>query len=195
MAVPTPPVTMLTFAPLERRADTVLFRSCFVPSIWHARFLCRTGRVTVNGKKISVPGYVMEDGDILQVMGDKVPLLNPDARYEYHKALRDEQKDETNNEVQDETEAKDETDTMKADGKEKKVGNRMFPSKVWQFEPIPYMAPFTFLPEYLEVNYNNLTVCFLRSPVVKPGRCEIPSPFDDVVHQRTYDHYVRHIRQ
>jgi hypothetical protein len=54
--------------------------------------------------------------------------------------------------------------------------------KGFTFKPIPYMQPFLFIPEYLEVNFNNCSVVFLRDPISRPGRSEIPSPFPPEIH-------------
>ncbi|KAJ1509447.1 mitochondrial 37S ribosomal protein nam9 [Coelomomyces lativittatus] len=72
-----PPMQTLTMAPLERRADIVIFRSCFAPSIYSARQLVSHGHVTVNGKKIDRPSYPMKDGDLLSVDPSKIPMLYP----------------------------------------------------------------------------------------------------------------------
>lgn len=49
---PHPPVSVLTFAELERRLDFIVFRSNFAPSVYAARQLCVHGKVKVNGKKV-----------------------------------------------------------------------------------------------------------------------------------------------
>ena len=184
--IPMPPTTMLMFSFMERRVDTILFRSCFVPSIWDARYLINTGAVAVNGKRIKLGGYVCEDGDIIQVLRpEKLALLNGK-----HMALG-EDFEVTRYEAKSEDAASGEVDPVQV---QRKRMNRNLPvsKQMYKFHPVPYMAPWMFVPEYLEVNYNNLTVCFLRSPTIKPGRCEIPSPYDELVHQRTFDLYSRY---
>jgi ribosomal protein S4 len=194
-ALPYPPTTMLTFAFIERRVDTILFRSCFVPSIWEARYLVNTGSVHVNGKPVRLGGYVCEDGDIIQVVRpERMSLLNgnhralgEDLKVQIYKESED--GDETAD-VNEDDEAKlseDETSDEASTRRRRTHGYK--PDKDYGFHPAPYMAPWMFVPEYLEVNYNNLSVCFLRSPTVKPGRCEIPSPYDEIVHQRAFDLY------
>lgn len=49
---PHPPVSVLTFAELERRLDFIVFRSNFASSVYAARQLCVHGKVKVNGKKV-----------------------------------------------------------------------------------------------------------------------------------------------
>ncbi|CAG8739129.1 5154_t:CDS:2, partial [Acaulospora morrowiae] len=57
------------------------------------------------------------------------------------------------------------------------------------FKPKPYMQPFLFIPEYLEVSFNTCSVIFLRSPVSRPGRTEIPSPFPPEFHTLAHEFY------
>ncbi|KAF9162258.1 mitochondrial 37S ribosomal protein nam9 [Actinomortierella ambigua] len=59
------------------------------------------------------------------------------------------------------------------------------------FVPHKFSQPFLFVPDYLEVNYNTCSVCFLRSPISRPGKTEIPSPFAPQVHQLAYEFYAR----
>ncbi|KAI9493478.1 hypothetical protein BDB00DRAFT_823222 [Zychaea mexicana] len=60
-----------------------------------------------------------------------------------------------------------------------------------EFEPKPFSQPFLFVPEYLEVNYNTCSTVFLRSPISRPGRTEIPSPFPPEFHSLAYEYYAR----
>ena len=46
------PVGSLMFSEVERRIDTVVFRSCFAHSIYEARRLVIHGDVMLNGKKV-----------------------------------------------------------------------------------------------------------------------------------------------
>lgn len=59
------------------------------------------------------------------------------------------------------------------------------------FTPKPFSQPFLFVPEYLEVNYNTCSAVFLRSPISRPGRTEIPSPFPPELHALAYEYYAR----
>jgi len=43
--------------------------------------------------------------------------------------------------------------------------------------PKDYMAPFAFIPRYLEVNHTVCSAVYLRHPVVRQGLSEVPSPF------------------
>ena len=205
LALPQPPTTMLTFAFMERRLDTTIFRACFVRSIWEAHRLCRNGSVTVNGKQVTNVGYLLEDGDIVQLDADRTPLLNAELRKaddtiserELASTNEDEaMEDASTTDQQEDTQAEgalasDGTTTAESNSPSRRRG---YASREWGFHPVAYMAPWMFVPEYLEVNYNNLSICFLRSPTIKPGRCEIPSPYDELVHQRSFDYYSRYRR-
>ncbi|KAI9278001.1 hypothetical protein BY458DRAFT_432401 [Sporodiniella umbellata] len=60
-----------------------------------------------------------------------------------------------------------------------------------EFTPKPFSQPFLFVPEYLEVNYNTCQSVFLREPISRPGRTEIPSPFPPEYHALAYEYYAR----
>lgn len=49
-----PPVGSLMFSEVERRIDTVVFRSCFAESVYEARRLVIHGDVLLNGKKVGL---------------------------------------------------------------------------------------------------------------------------------------------
>ncbi|GAO15759.1 hypothetical protein UVI_02043150 [Ustilaginoidea virens] len=59
------PYMQMTFAPLERRLDTAVFRALFASSVRQARQFILHGAVKVNGKKLN-------PGDMFQVDIDKV---------------------------------------------------------------------------------------------------------------------------
>ncbi|KAH6629714.1 hypothetical protein C7974DRAFT_336418 [Boeremia exigua] len=66
-APPMTPYMQMTFFPLERRLDTAVFRALFASSVRQARQFCVHGLVTVNGKKMVYPGYMLNPGDVFQV--------------------------------------------------------------------------------------------------------------------------------
>ncbi|KAI9228719.1 MAG: hypothetical protein DHS80DRAFT_15089 [Piptocephalis tieghemiana] len=59
------------------------------------------------------------------------------------------------------------------------------------YRPKPYSQPFHFLPEYIEVNYRTCEAIFLREPISRPGRMEIPSPVPPELHSLAHEYYVR----
>ncbi|KAJ1679978.1 hypothetical protein EV182_000931 [Spiromyces aspiralis] len=64
-------------------------------------------------------------------------------------------------------------------------------SKVLEFKPKPYQQAFMFLPDYLEVNYNTCSTVFLRSPITRPGRSELPSPYPPEMHALAFEYYLK----
>ncbi|KAL2142739.1 hypothetical protein VTI28DRAFT_756 [Corynascus sepedonium] len=68
---PTPYMQMI-FAPMERRLDIAIFRALFASSARQARQFVLHGFVTVNGKKMTYPGYLLNPGDMFQVDIERV---------------------------------------------------------------------------------------------------------------------------
>jgi small subunit ribosomal protein S4 len=52
---------------LERRLDALVYRAKFVPTVFSARQIVSHGHVMVNGKRVTVPSYRLEVGDIVQL--------------------------------------------------------------------------------------------------------------------------------
>ncbi|HEX9637423.1 MAG TPA: 30S ribosomal protein S4 [Acidobacteriota bacterium] len=52
---------------LERRLDSLVYRSGFAPTIWAARQLVGHGHVLVNNRPVNIPSYTVEPGDKLTV--------------------------------------------------------------------------------------------------------------------------------
>ncbi len=52
---------------LERRLDAVIYRLKFVPTVFAARQFVSHGHVLVNGKRVTIPSYRVQDGDIVQI--------------------------------------------------------------------------------------------------------------------------------
>ena len=50
---------------LERRLDNVVFRAGFAPTIPAARQLVNHGHFTVNGKRVNIPSYRVDTGDVI----------------------------------------------------------------------------------------------------------------------------------
>ncbi|KAJ2907361.1 hypothetical protein MKZ38_003218 [Zalerion maritima] len=61
------PYMNMTFAPLERRLDTAIFRAMFASSARQARSFVIQGHVKVNGIKVDKPAYMLNPGDMFQV--------------------------------------------------------------------------------------------------------------------------------
>ena len=52
---------------LERRLDTVVYRMNFVPTVFAARQFVNHGHVTVNGRRVTIPSYLVREGDVVEV--------------------------------------------------------------------------------------------------------------------------------
>jgi small subunit ribosomal protein S4 len=52
---------------LERRLDAIVFRAKFVPTPFAARQLVSHGHVAVNGKRVTIPSYLVKEGDRLEL--------------------------------------------------------------------------------------------------------------------------------
>ena len=52
---------------LERRLDAVVYRSRFVPTVFAARQFVSHGHVTVNGRRVNIGSYQVQDGDTIEV--------------------------------------------------------------------------------------------------------------------------------
>ncbi|CAG8660419.1 252_t:CDS:2, partial [Paraglomus occultum] len=74
-----PPAVVLTYASLERRLDTIVFRACLATSIWQARQMVLRGKVSVNGVKTPRPAHHASPGDIISVVPNAIPLLSEPA--------------------------------------------------------------------------------------------------------------------
>jgi len=52
---------------LERRLDSVVYRSGFATSRNESRQLVRHGHFTVNGRKVNIPSYLVRPGDVVEL--------------------------------------------------------------------------------------------------------------------------------
>jgi len=52
---------------LERRLDAVIYRMKFAITPFAARQFVNHGHVTVNGKRVNIPSYLVRDGDVIEV--------------------------------------------------------------------------------------------------------------------------------
>jgi small subunit ribosomal protein S4 len=62
---------------LERRLDNIVYRLGFAKSRFMARQFVSHGHIVVNGKKLTIPSYTVEEGDIVE-LGSKIQK-NPDV--------------------------------------------------------------------------------------------------------------------
>ncbi len=52
---------------LERRLDAVIYRMGIVPTVFSARQFVNHGHIKVNGKRVNIPSYQVEEGDMIEV--------------------------------------------------------------------------------------------------------------------------------
>ena len=52
---------------LERRLDAVVYRLKFVPTVFAARQFVNHGHIKVNGKRVNIPSYLVNEGDVIEV--------------------------------------------------------------------------------------------------------------------------------
>ncbi|MEH6630496.1 MAG: 30S ribosomal protein S4 [Halopseudomonas aestusnigri] len=52
---------------LECRLAAVVYRAKFVPTVFGARQFVNHGHVTVNGKKVNIPSYMVKEGDVIEI--------------------------------------------------------------------------------------------------------------------------------
>ena len=52
---------------LERRLDAVVYRAKFVPTVFSARQFVSHGHISVNGRRVNIPSYLVKDGDVIEV--------------------------------------------------------------------------------------------------------------------------------
>lgn len=52
---------------LERRLDAVVYRLGFVPTVFAARQFVSHGHIRVNGRRINIPSYRVQEGDVIEL--------------------------------------------------------------------------------------------------------------------------------
>ena len=52
---------------LERRLDTIVYRSKFVPTVFAARQFINHGHVKVNGKRVNIASCLLTEGDVVEI--------------------------------------------------------------------------------------------------------------------------------
>ena len=52
---------------LERRVDAVVYRMKFVPTVFAARQLVSHGHVSVNGQRVTIASYLLNEGDVVTI--------------------------------------------------------------------------------------------------------------------------------
>jgi len=60
---------------LERRLDAVVYRAKFAPTPFAARQFVNHGHVTVNGRRVNIPSYLVKPGDVIEVRESSKQLV------------------------------------------------------------------------------------------------------------------------
>lgn len=62
---------------LEKRLDAVVYRAKFVPTVFAARQFVSHGHVLVNGKRVTIPSYQVQEGDVVEIKAKsrQLPLV------------------------------------------------------------------------------------------------------------------------
>jgi small subunit ribosomal protein S4 len=60
---------------LERRLDTIIYRSKFSITVFAARQIINHGHIKVNGKKVNIPSYLVKSGDSIEVKDKSKKLV------------------------------------------------------------------------------------------------------------------------
>ena len=62
---------------LERRLDAVVYRMKFVPTVFAARQFVNHGHIRVNGQRVNIPSYLVDEGDVIEVRDKsrQVPIV------------------------------------------------------------------------------------------------------------------------
>ncbi|WFD20733.1 hypothetical protein MCAP1_002985 [Malassezia caprae] len=188
---PTPPVKNLFVRDVERRIDTVVFRCCFAHSVYYARSLVLHGKVRINGLVSTDPGRLLDEGDLITVEPDCVPMLNkevakrvqtdrerlappPPAREEPETnaetaeaapAAEDAPAQETEGGEAPAAEDAATTEEPASENKTKPANSELAPG-VLPFHLPPFAAPFLFIPPYLDVSFRTCSAIYLHHPTL-----------------------------
>jgi small subunit ribosomal protein S4 len=72
---------------LERRLDNVVFRLFFASSRREARQMVNHGHILVNGRRVSIPSYIVKPGDKVEPHRKEKNVIRVKARLEMYKDL------------------------------------------------------------------------------------------------------------
>lgn len=173
------PVGSLMFIEVEKRIDTIVFRSCLATSVYQARHLVLSGRVKLNGEVCNRPGTRLEPGDMISVDPEAISfLMKPKEATTEAAAIPEESQNEPNPELADAT--TEQTEPVPESKYRQRVASRSVSSSPTGYElALPdYAAPFIFIPAYLEVSFVTCSAVYVRDPTARKDYSELPSPYD-----------------
>ncbi|KIY52169.1 alpha-L RNA-binding motif-containing protein [Fistulina hepatica ATCC 64428] len=194
-----PPVTSLMFANVERRVDTLIFRSCFAPSIYEARRLVIHGHVRLNGLLHRNANTRLAPGDMISVDPEAIKFFRNPADPENWS-------DASSTAEAAENDAIPETPVQVGDASTSELASssevtttadaNADSSSVHDLTPfwLPhYASPHIFIPAYIEPNFATCSAIYVRHPTASPGYSEIPTPYeaDGAVMRYAWEWYVK----
>ena len=204
IAAANTPLASQTFASLERRLDVAVFRAMFASSARQARQLCVHGKVSVNGEVCRSPSRELKAGDVFSVEPEAVIMcvsppteMSSSSSSSTTTSSDDAEGNTTTTESEDIAEPSGDNDAALSPATGNKSAARR---QAWldigsgNFHPKPFMSAFAFVPSYLEVAFDTCSAVYLRDPVARPGRTEVPSPFGPQTHALAYSYYQRNGR-
>jgi small subunit ribosomal protein S4 len=60
---------------LERRLDAVVYRMKFAPTVFSSRQIVNHGHILVNGKRVNIPSYLVDEGDVVELRGKSKDMV------------------------------------------------------------------------------------------------------------------------
>ncbi|KAG8828232.1 mitochondrial 37S ribosomal protein nam9 [Serendipita sp. 401] len=122
------PVGSLMFIEIEKRIDTIVFRSCLATSIYQARHLVLAGKVKLNGIVCKQPSKRLEPGDLISVDPDAISFLRHSSLSTSPRRTKD-----AVEEAEEEAVSTDETEGREEEGAQDSAAEQDVESK----EPLP----------------------------------------------------------
>ncbi|CAG8726059.1 7132_t:CDS:2, partial [Acaulospora colombiana] len=201
------PVGSLMFIEVERRLDTIVFRSCLSTSVYQARHLVLTGKVKLNGVVCKSPGKKLEPGDMISVEPTAISFLQQSAPNAHmrtselpvEETIPEEQEPTENSEFEasatESNESVDEVAATEIEETEAQVHESKYCQKLegrkeaeeqaayhdtlgFQLKIPDYAAPFLFVPAYLEVSFVTCSAVYVRHPTARKNYSELPTPYE-----------------
>ena len=147
------------------------------------RFKARAEKAILHARKINVGDTILLEKQIL----DSIENL-PSSSSDETQKLRNKW-----NTIHNESEnryRKEEKEYRKLEQEYKNPKDQEKPYRTpWRLRE--WMAPFAYIPRYLEVNQKVCSAVYLRHPVARPGLAEVPTPFAHETSQLAFLWYLK----
>lgn len=152
---------------LESRIDTVLYRSCFVNSLYMARQLINHGFVYINSKQIVSKNFTLNSGDIIEVKNNKLKskdsllITLKQRRFKQHYKIVTKKTTQRKKEL-----IKSAIKTLNHRNRNITPILKKMLAKQKAFS-IERLVKLSVIPQNLETNFQLLKIIFLWDPVLK----------------------------